>query len=166
VSRYIVPAARVDRLITTEAGDEVLVYDQATHHIHHLNMTSVAVWRLCDGHRTVSELAAATGLSDDLVRLALTRLSRAKLLDAQLPATMGGEVQSRRRFMKKAAIAGGIALPVVVSMTAPSAAQAASCDMDGCTVEDVGKPCGVGPISCSFLTCRIGELTGFPYCGV
>ena len=31
-----VPAARIEDLVTTESKDEVLVYDQAVHHIHHL----------------------------------------------------------------------------------------------------------------------------------
>ena len=128
-------------------------------------MTSVAVWRLCDGKRTVGDIALAAGLSDDLARLALTRLANANLLVSDLPATMRSAAQSRQRFLKKAAIAGGGAIPAVVSMTAPAAAQTASCDMDGCTVEDVGKPCGVGPVTCSFLVCRISQ-GGIPYCGL
>ena len=32
-----VPAARTIDLVTTHSHDKVLVYDQAAHHIHHLN---------------------------------------------------------------------------------------------------------------------------------
>ncbi len=117
-----VPAARTIDLVTTESKDEVLVYDQAVHHIHHLNATAAKVWRLCDGERTVSEIAAEAGIAEDAVKLALRTLEDAQLLDAPLATTMRG-TQSRRAFMKKAAIAGQI--PAIVSITAPISAAAA-----------------------------------------
>lgn len=119
-----VPAARSLDLVTTESKDEVLVYDQAVHHIHHLNASAAKVWRLCDGERTVSEIAMETGLAEDAVKLALRTLEDAQLLDAPLGTSLRG-MQSRRAFMKKAAIAG--AVPAIVSVTAASAQVAGSC---------------------------------------
>ena len=51
------PVARLDHLIMTHVGEEVLVYDETTHAIHNLNPTSHAVWTLCDGTRTLAVLA-------------------------------------------------------------------------------------------------------------
>lgn len=117
------PAARTAHLVTTESGQDLLVYDQDSNHIHHLNCTTAAVWALCDGQRSVRDLAQAAAVDEDCVRLALTNLDQAKLLDGPLDPTIRGKVQSRRTFMKKAGIA---AIPAIVSITAPIAKAAAS----------------------------------------
>jgi len=116
--------ARLDHLVVNEVGDEVLVYDQTTHAIHHLNAASTTVWRGCDGHTPVAGIAMSAGLTEETVRMALAKLADAGLLTTALPAALGGAAQSRRTFMKKVAIAGTI--PAIVSVTAPLAAQAGS----------------------------------------
>lgn len=133
------PVARTRNLIVTAAADaDVLVYDPATHHIHKLNAAAAAIWRLCDGRRSVAELARDAASASDLhideraVTLALTKLGEAGLL-AQ-PEAMWGRVpaQSRRAFVRRAAVAGAVAVPAVISMTAPAAAGVASgCTSDG-----------------------------------
>lgn len=133
-----VPAARTIDLVTTESKDEVLVYDQAVHHIHHLNATAAKVWRLCNGERTVSEIALEAGIAEDAVKLALRTLEDAQLLDAPLATTMRG-TQSRRSFMKKAAVAG-VAVPAIISISAPSASAGQSCP-GGCLND---KDCSTG----------------------
>lgn len=80
------------------------------------------MWRLCDGERTVREIAAEAGIAEDPAKRALRTLEDAQLLDAPLATVMRG-MQSRRRFMKKAGIA---AIPAIVSITAPIAKAAAS----------------------------------------
>jgi hypothetical protein len=135
-----VPAARMVDLVTTESKDEVLVYDQAVHHIHHLNATAAKVWRLCNGERTVSEIAAEAGINVDAVKLALRTLEDAQLLDGPLPAAMRG-TQSRRAFMKKAAVAG-ITVPAIVSISAPLAsAQGSAPYTTDCVGSDRGDLC-------------------------
>lgn len=114
-----VPAARIDELVTTTSADEVLVYDLTTHHIHHLNVTTSSVWKLCDGQRTVGQIAAGAGLDPNAVRLALRQLEDTKLLDGPLAAGMRG-TQTRRAFMRKAVVAGA-AVPLIASISAPSA---------------------------------------------
>lgn len=127
-----VPAARVDGLVVTESKNEVLVYDTTQHHIHHLNQMSAEVWRLCDGRRSVSDLVREVQLKVDGtvtqegVRLALTKLEGANLLDAPLDAGMRGSGHTRRALLKRAAVAGAVAVPTIVSITAPTAAQTAS----------------------------------------
>jgi hypothetical protein len=83
------------------------------------------VWRLCDGERTASEIAVEAGLKHDAVKFALRTLEDAKLLDGTLASELRG-TQSRRAFMRKAAIAG--AVPAIVSISAPTAAMAATGD--------------------------------------
>jgi len=124
------PAARIDGLVITETRDEMLVYDMRHHHIHHLNPVSREIWRLCDGTRTVAEIARqanVAGVVDDAaVRLALTKLAAADLLEGELDRSLKGGRQSRRAFARRAAVAGAVAVPVIVSITAPSAAAASS----------------------------------------
>jgi hypothetical protein len=118
----MIPGARQVGLVTSEVGGEVLVYDQDSNHIHQLNETSAAVWRLCDGRRSVTNIAMAA----DLVRLALAKLADANLLAGELATDVRVTGKSRRAFMKKAAVAGTIAIPVVASVSAPTAAGTSS----------------------------------------
>lgn len=37
-------------------GDEVVVYDPASDHVHYLSDTAAVIWQLCDGRRTVDEI--------------------------------------------------------------------------------------------------------------
>ncbi len=88
------PVARVHDLVTTATPDEVLVYDLLDHDIHHLNPTTTALWRACDGQRSVPEVAAAVeaalgaAVSQDTLRLALTQLEDARLLAGPLEAAL------------------------------------------------------------------------------
>jgi len=126
----LAPRARVTDLVITEAAGEVLVYDQVTHHIHHLNRMSVVVWRLCDGRRTADDLVRLSRMKlggdvDRLaVRLALTKLDEARLLDGPLDHGLRVTGTSRRSLVKRAAVAS--AIPAIVSISAPTAAMASS----------------------------------------
>ena len=63
-------------------------------------------------------------MPDDAAWLALRRLGRARLLEAPVAAPVAGRFTSRRDWLKKAALFGGLS---VLSITAPTAAQAATC---------------------------------------
>jgi hypothetical protein len=129
-----VPAARLTGLVMSEVGTETLVYDTDRHHIHRLNATAAAVWRVLDGRRTMREVVRVvetdlgTTVGHNGVQAALIQLDEAKLLDTPLPAELSLSGQSRRKFMKRAAMAGAGAGAgaAIVSMTAPAAAQATS----------------------------------------
>ncbi len=175
-SQFSVPAARIDGLVVTESRDEVLVYDTAQHHIHHLNQTSAIVWRLCDGRRTVADLVREAQVKDsgkvteDSVRLALTKLADAKLLDGPLAASMQGARHTRRTLLKRAAVAGAVAVPAIVSMSAPAAAGAISgldcgetCDSLNSQCNSRCGQCGPGPGTGSgTICCNQGGQHGFP----
>jgi hypothetical protein len=43
-------------LVVEEMDEEILLYHPSTHKAIHLNGTAAAIWKLCDGTRTVSDL--------------------------------------------------------------------------------------------------------------
>lgn len=111
--------ARRENLIVTEAGDDLVVYDERTSHLHTLPASIVSVWRQCDGVAKVDEIAIATGMTPAQVEAALRQLREAGLIDGEPVAD--DQASSRRGFLRKAAIGAAI-----VSVTAPMAAGAAS----------------------------------------
>ncbi len=155
------PQARLDHLVMTHAGEEVLVYDQTIHAIHHLNPTSHLVWTLCDGTRTPATIAqvasAALGaeVSDVVVRLVLSQLAGANLLVGAAPTETEHPRHSRRAVLRRMAVAGGVALPVLVSVSAPAAAVHGSCHTSGSCTSDSQCCSGYSCYGCgSTLACR------------
>ncbi len=121
-----VPAARTRGLVVTESKNEVLVYDLEAHHIHHLNPLAATVRRLCTGEQTMAGLAIASGLAEESVRIALSQLATANLLDGEVAVPRRAAGSSRRAFLRRSAIAGATAVPAIVSISAPRAAAAQS----------------------------------------
>ena len=152
-----IPKARKEDLIVKELSDEVLIYDLKCHKAHHLDPVMAFIWKHCDEHTTVTELAKqmqqrlGKTFDADLLWIALRRLDRASLL--QKPIPQAPKVNSSRREMtRKIALLGGLA---VVSILAPTAASAASCVPSG-------GPCAlVNPGACCSLTCINGAP---PHC--
>ena len=196
------PHARHEALITKEADGELLVYDEQRDRAHCLNETAAAVWRLCDGHTTVSEIAQAIASSQEaesrtqtadgdrrvipdtrhltpetrhqtpgshltpdtqIVWLALSQLRRSHLLEEQLlandktflpPMLAGLANMSRREAVRRIGLGAAIALPLVASMTAPTAVEAAVSCGAKC------HPC-TSPIDCCNV-CSNSSVTGCP----
>lgn len=136
----IVPLARTDELVIQELPGELLIYDLERHKAHCLNRASSIVWKNCDGKRSVAEMARilerelATPVEDDVVWLALGQLRRFHLLDEKNRTLLGMKV-TRRDLVRKY-LPAALALPVILSVPAPTAAQTAS------------KPCGGSGASC------------------
>lgn len=129
----------------------MLVYDLAGHEAHCLNRLAALVWQRCDGRRTVDDLTAllrsdlGAQVDDDVVRTALAELDRCGLLE-QAPAGQWAPRLTRRQLVRRLGIAtAAIALPVVTSLAAPTAAQAASC-------AGLGASCATLPC-CAGLNC-------------
>jgi hypothetical protein len=128
--------------MVTDVGDERIVYDTDRHAAHSLNRTAALVWEHCDGTRTVSDICFAlerelgAPVRPDIVWHALDQLDEQLLLHGRL---MRPEVDAERRaFLRRGAgIAAAIAVPVVMSITVPTPAQAASCLPTGaaCTTD-------------------------------
>jgi hypothetical protein len=149
----LVPLARREGLIVEQMPDEVLVYDLDRHKAHCLNSTSAYVWQQCDGKSNVASIARRmekqfkAKVNEDLVYLALEQLGKDHLLENQvaLPAEMVNA--SRREVMRRIGLATAVALPVVVSILSPTAANAVTCIASGQT-------CSTTVVCCSTLaTC-------------
>jgi len=156
-----VPTARKDQLIIQKAHDEVLVYDLKTDKAHCLNLTAARVWESCDGQSTVGDIVRHLGgelgapIDEEVVWLALTQLEKFNLLDAKLtkPTTIVG--MSRRELAKKLGTAAVIALPVVISIVAPTAAHALTCFGSNVNGNPPGCPC-LNNTKCASGNCVAG----------
>lgn len=139
-----VPRARQDDLVITESGDELLIYDSRSHHIHHLNPLASAVWRACNEQHAVHDLVIETGATADAVMSALGLLGDADLLAGSVNIEPSPRSVSRRRLVRKAALSGAM-VPVIISVSAPQASAANSlCPgalLTAALCTAVGTPC-------------------------
>jgi hypothetical protein len=148
--------------VVQDLGDEVLVYDRDRDVAHCLSPAAAAVWRRCDGQHDAAELAA-----DVLAELG------AKSLLAGEPA-LGMRRLSRREAIGRLASLGAAvaATPLIVSVVAPSPAQASStaCGLPGepCTNsgQAPGGCCGSEALCAGGVCCikQGGACTGPGQC--
>lgn len=158
----MMPVARTQGLVTQAVMGEMLVYDLQSHKAHCLNRPAALVWGCCDGRTSLSQAArkvqAELGVpvSDEIVLYALGQLDAFRLLQAdeqerafltasqaRTPGTPGKPGMSRRDFIRKAGITTAVAItvPVIASIVAPTAAQAASCLPNGSSCSDPAQCC-------------------------
>ena len=123
-ARQFIPRQR--ELPIREIGDEVVLYERTTWRAHCLNPSAAAVWRLCDGHRSVAEIARTLEWEEGLVWTALLQLNESELLGNEVPPMTGTNRLSRRELVKKIGIGASIALPVVTSILVPTPSAALS----------------------------------------
>ncbi len=150
-TRALMPRARQDELVVEELQDETLVYDLERHKARCLNRTAALVWRHCDGHTSVAEVAgllgeqSATPTDEAVVWMALDRLSKAHLLSEPVTLPADRAQYSRREMLRKLRRVAGISLllPVIESIVAPLAAAQASCVTNCGGVPDC-TPCTAG----------------------
>jgi hypothetical protein len=142
------PKARTNNLVIRELDDETLVYDMERDEAHCLNQTAALVWKECNGKTTATQAALAlkkeldAPVDADVIWLAVNQLQRFHLVEAsgKSPSV------SRRDLVLKYAPAA-LALPVILSISAPTPAGISSCG-------GVGAPCGgANPACCSGLSC-------------
>lgn len=132
-----IPEARRDGLVVQELSDEVLVYDRESHKAHCLNRTAALVWRHCDGKTSIAQMARALEMEisapvdEDVIWLGIEKLSKSNLLHETARLSRNKSGLSRREVMRRIGLAGAVALPVVTSIVAPAAAQAANCIASG-----------------------------------
>lgn len=138
-----------------EIGDELLVFDVDRQVAHSLNGVATLVWRACDGSRDAGGIAAACELDLDVVELTLAELAN---IDVLVDGQPEERVVSRRQVLRRGVLTGaaiGVALPVIRSVTAPSAALAA-----GSTLT-CGSAC-TGAAACSFASGSSNASGAFP----
>jgi hypothetical protein len=144
-------------LVVDNLPDEVLVYDLDRHRAHCLNRSAALVWRCCDGKSSPADIARSltaeldAQFSEDLVLLALNQLEKLHLLEqpAALPAEFA--VLSRRQMVRRLGFTAAVAVPLITSIVAPTAVQAATCTQPG-------QPCNVNVLCCSVLGCNPSGL--------
>jgi hypothetical protein len=156
--RNRLPLARQRQLIIKELQEELLVYDLERDKAHCLNKSAAAIWRLCDGVTSPAQIAAqlhqqsGSQIDEAFVWLALDQLDRDHLLNERIEWPQSIPRISRREAVKRIGLGAAIALPVVISITAPTPAQAATCRASG-------QPCTTSVQCCSGFcrgngTCR------------
>jgi hypothetical protein len=161
IDKNLRPLARSEGLIVEELEGECLVYDTATDKAHCLNPSAATIWKHCDGMQTVGELEtlvadpAHSKAAPSLVSYCLGQLERAHLL-VKSERAMDFEMRtSRRELLSKMGIglaAAAVVVPLVISITAPSASAALSCASSTCSNSAQCHALGCG--SCSSGTCR------------
>jgi hypothetical protein len=128
------PQARIDGLVIRDLEDETLVYDTERDKAHCLNRTAALVWEQCDGKTTAREAARylrsefRVPVDEDIVWLAVKQLERFHLIE---PGTQPPTVSRRDLVLKYAPAA--LALPVIMSISAPTLAGISSCAGNGQT---------------------------------
>jgi hypothetical protein len=138
---------------------EVLIYDLTESKAFCLNETSALVWQACDGQKSVTEISnlvsqkLKSSANEDLIWFAIDQLKKERLIEnsEELPDNFAG--MSRREVIKKVGLGTMIALPIVASLVAPSAAFAQSCR--GGTM-NVGEACTTDT-ECISCCCAINE---------
>jgi hypothetical protein len=162
----IVPTAREKGLVIKSLNDEVLVYDLERDKAHALNQSAAFVWKKCNGRRTVTDIAEAvskefkTTPDEQTVWLALEQLSKFNLLNQKIARPAGVPRISRRQMMRIGA-AAAFALPVVISIVAPTAANAqTSITQAVCQARRNNNPGGCGGTPCSNAPGTCQNTTG------
>ncbi|MEZ5345355.1 MAG: PqqD family protein [Pyrinomonadaceae bacterium] len=149
ISGRVLPISRTSDLVIQNLENELLVYDLRTNKAHQLNETMSLIWTNCNGKTTVSALLGileerfGKNLDEDLVEFALSELDGKDLFSQPL-GTQFSKVSRRDVAFKYAPMA--IALPIVLSLIAPTAVQAQSCVQPG-------QPCNTEQDCCTATLC-------------
>lgn len=150
-----VPQKREHSLVIDELPDELLIYDLDRHKAHCLNQTAALIWQNCDGKSNVAQIARRltkklqVPFSEDLVWLALSQLEKLHLLEQSKSLSVPPQFlgMSRRKMIRNLGLAAAVAVPVITSIVAPTAAEAATCIASG-------QPCSTTIRCCSVLGCN------------
>ena len=133
-----VPVARREGIVVRKIKDEVLIYDTDQDQAHCLSPAAAFVWEHCDGKLTVGEMAEIIQQNNPVLNVreaeavvwfALDQLDKSKLLE--LPVPRPELSVTRRQIIKSSAVAALVALPIVSTIIAPTAAQASTCQASG-----------------------------------
>jgi hypothetical protein len=120
------PIARNREIVIQELGKEVLIYDLTVHKAYNLNETSAIVFNACDGKTSFDDLKFRNNFTDDIIFLALDELKKENLLEKGEDYKSPFAGMSRREVIRRVGFASATALPVIISLVAPTAASAQS----------------------------------------
>jgi coenzyme PQQ synthesis protein D (PqqD) len=159
------PEARHEGIVTREADGELLIYDRSSDKAHCLNPLAGAIWKYCDGRTPVKEIAASleketnTQVDERVVWLGLEELRRSHLLEKPTawPSMIAGiSGMSRREAIRRIGLGAAIALPIVISITAPTPVQAAASCGAKCKMCSTGTECCSGVCASGVSGCGPG----------
>ncbi len=126
------PKSRETNLLVQNLENETLVYDLRTSQAFCLNKTSGLVWHYCNGKNSVADISnlmsinLQTLVSEEFVLLALHELWTNNLLENREENNGYFNHLNRRQMVKRVGTASMIALPVILSIIAPTVANAQS----------------------------------------
>jgi hypothetical protein len=118
----MLPKARHEDIATQQIGDDLVLYDSQYRCFRTLNRTAAFVWRHCDGHTSVQEMARLLNkhlnipADEALVHLTLKQLAKAQLL-LEAPAKVSGPGLSRREMVLRFGAMSALILPAVFTLT-------------------------------------------------
>jgi hypothetical protein len=135
------PLSRSADIVVQTLGKEVLIYDLNTHKAYHLNETSAVVYQACDGKTTFDEFRRLNKFTDELIFLALDQLKADNLIETNDSFVSPFSGMSRREAIRKVGFASIIALPVISSLVAPTAAMAQSSGCGSAVCVNSGGSC-------------------------
>jgi DNA-binding transcriptional ArsR family regulator len=124
------PRARREGLFTREVGDELVVYDDRMKAAHCLSPDAMLVWRHCDGHSSVKDIAGRVELEQARVSQALDELSGAELIEE--PKGISRRDLYRRAAKLGAAGAAAVSAPLIYSVAIPPLSAGASTTCGSC----------------------------------
>lgn len=137
------PLTRNMNIVVQELGKEILIYDLSTHRCFNLNETSTIVYKACNGATSFADLKNKHKFTDDLIFLALDQLKEESLVETDVAFVSPFSGVSRREAIRKVGLASMVALPVISSLFAPSAAHAQS-GVVGLGVDCTAATCSPG----------------------
>ncbi len=177
-ANWRMPVSRTENIVVQEINDEILVYDLKTNKAHNLNSTMALIWQKCDGKTSLHEVITIlmkkleVEIDEDFIWLAIKELDKTNLLLGEMLLANKASV-SRRKVLFKYALPT-LAMPVVLSLVAPTTVEAQSCVMlqgtcsgagagnccpgiDACQssvcCNGVGSPCATNADCCGFFSC-------------
>lgn len=124
--------SRQSDIVVQDFENETLIYDLKTNKAYLLNETSAFVWNACDGKTDISVIGKAlaqkfkAAANDELVWLAIDQLRHDGLMQETVEPPKSFIETNRREVIKQIGLATMIALPLISSLAAPKAANAAS----------------------------------------
>lgn len=120
------PIARTENLLVQNLDKEILIYDLLTNKAYCLNETSAIIYQACGSKTSFDALKRKYKFTDEIIFLALDELKENNLIAGNQYLVSPFTGMNRREIIRKVGLASMVALPVISSLIAPVAANAAS----------------------------------------
>lgn len=166
------PISRRENIVVQEFENELLIYDLSSNKAFCLNESSAIIWQMCDGTKSIAEISHAVGkklnsnISEEFVWLAIEQFRKDNLISNDFSGIFESVFagMTRREVIRKVGFTSMVALPIVASIIAPTAASAASCTLSNASLacSTSGECCDNGlcvgaPMTCSCTCVNPGQ---------